>query len=182
MPSMQNFWHLFRCLRKVPPELYGRYDGWPGLGWDFSSTRQHLCHRHAGSSPEEVFSVFENPMVEESELILSQIYLRLFCWMTNCLSQVSPEDIGFWCFLIAFIFVVLSLVRHESTFWEDHLSFSQVAYCAVQTTQFFTFYAGTAGGPQLRLTQESHLHHFPTIVNHAQKKDIKGINIWAFSV
>ena len=27
------------------------------------------------------------------------------------LSQVSPEDIGFWCFLIAFIFVVLSLVR-----------------------------------------------------------------------
>ena len=25
--------------------------------------------------------------------------------------QVSPEDIGFWCFLIAFIFVVLSLVR-----------------------------------------------------------------------
>ena len=113
MPSMQYFWHSFRCLRKVPPELYGRYDGWPGLGWDFSSTRQHLCHRHAGSSPEEVFSVFENPLVEGSEIILSQIYLRLFCWMTNCLSQVSPEDIGFWCFLIAFIFVVLSLVRSQ---------------------------------------------------------------------
>ena len=59
---MQNFWHLFRCLREVPPKLYGRYDGWPGLGWDFSSTRQHLCHRHAGSSPEEVFSVFEKPI------------------------------------------------------------------------------------------------------------------------
>ena len=29
------------------------------------------------------------------------------------LSQVSPEDIGFWCFLIAFIFVVLSLVRSQ---------------------------------------------------------------------
>ena len=27
--------------------------------------------------------------------------------------QVSPEDIGFWCFLIAFIFVVLSLVRKQ---------------------------------------------------------------------
>merc|ERR1719391_153494 len=50
--------------------------------------------------------------------------------------QVSPEDIGFWCFLIAFIFVVLSLV----------------AYCAVQTTHFFTFYAGTAGGPQLSIS------------------------------
>lgn len=44
--------------------------------------------------------------------------------------QVSPPDIGFWCFLIAFVFVILSLV----------------AYCAVQTTEFFTFYAGTAGG------------------------------------
>ena len=77
MPSMQKNFHSFRCLRKVPPELYGRYDGWAGLGWDFSSTRQHLCHCHAGSSPEEVFSVLENPLIEESELILSQIYLRL---------------------------------------------------------------------------------------------------------
>ena len=44
--------------------------------------------------------------------------------------EVSPENLGFWCFLIAFIFVLLSLV----------------AYCWIQTTTFFKFYAGTAGG------------------------------------
>jgi equilibrative nucleoside transporter 1/2/3 len=47
--------------------------------------------------------------------------------------DVEAEDIGFYCFLIAFIFVLLSLV----------------AYCAVQTTDFFRFYAGTGGGASL---------------------------------
>ena len=60
----------------------------------------------------------------------------------------------------------------------------QVAYCAVQTTQFFTFYAGTAGGPQLRLAQQSHLR---TLLSYhsqscAKERYIEGTNIWAFSV
>jgi len=41
--------------------------------------------------------------------------------------DVSPERLGFYCFLIAFVFVLLSLV----------------AYCAIQTTTFFIHHAGT---------------------------------------
>jgi len=41
--------------------------------------------------------------------------------------DVTPINLGFYCFLVAFIFVVLSLV----------------AYCAIQTTNFFMYYAGT---------------------------------------
>ena len=40
--------------------------------------------------------------------------------------KVSPLNLGFYCFLTAFLFVIISLV----------------AYCAVQTTDFFIFYAG----------------------------------------
>ena len=43
--------------------------------------------------------------------------------------QVDASDLGFYCFLTAFLFVLLSLV----------------IYCAVQTTKFFAYYAGTAG-------------------------------------
>jgi len=41
--------------------------------------------------------------------------------------QVTPEKLGFYCFLIAFVFVVLSLV----------------AYFIIQTTDFFRHHAGT---------------------------------------
>jgi len=46
--------------------------------------------------------------------------------------QVDASDLGFYCFLTAFLFVLLSLV----------------IYCAVQTTAFFAYYAGTAGSLQ----------------------------------
>ena len=46
--------------------------------------------------------------------------------------EVTPENLGFYCFLVAFIFVILSLV----------------AYCAVQTTNFFMFHAGTGDSPE----------------------------------
>lgn len=46
--------------------------------------------------------------------------------------EVTPENLGFYCFLIAFIFVILSLV----------------AYCAIQTTNFFMFHAGTGDSPE----------------------------------
>jgi len=42
--------------------------------------------------------------------------------------QVSPGDIGFYCFIIAFVFVLVCLG----------------AYCAVQTTSFFRHFAGTS--------------------------------------
>ena len=51
--------------------------------------------------------------------------------------QVSPENLGFYCFLVAFIFVILSLV----------------AYMAVQTTAFFRHHAGT--GDQVITTTTS---------------------------
>jgi len=43
--------------------------------------------------------------------------------------QVKEADIGFYCFIVAFVFVLLSLGL----------------YCAVQTTPFFRYYAGTGG-------------------------------------
>jgi len=51
--------------------------------------------------------------------------------------KVSPENLGFYCFLVAFIFVILSLV----------------AYMAVQTTAFFRHHAGT--GDQVITTTTS---------------------------
>ena len=48
--------------------------------------------------------------------------------------QVSPENIGFYCFLVAFLFVIFSLV----------------AFMAIQTTAFFRHHAGT--GDQVGLT------------------------------
>ena len=48
--------------------------------------------------------------------------------------QVSPEHIGFYCFLVAFLFVIFSLV----------------AFMAIQTTTFFRHHAGT--GDQVGLT------------------------------
>jgi len=57
--------------------------------------------------------------------------------------DIAPADIGFYCFLTAFIFVVFSLV----------------AYCAVQTTDFFIFYAGinrlTSGESEQDLVRSS---------------------------
>lgn len=50
--------------------------------------------------------------------------------------EVSPENLGFYCFLVAFIFVILSLV----------------AYCAIQTTNFFMFHAGTGDSPESEST------------------------------
>ena len=49
-----------------------------------------------------------------------------------------------------------SLSGETGTFHFEYIFYRpQVAYCAVQTTQFFTFYAGTAGGPQLRFAEIS---------------------------
>ena len=53
------------------------------------------------------------------------------------LFQVSPEHIGFYCFLVAFLFVIFSLV----------------AFMAIQTTTFFRHHAGT--GDQVGLTTTS---------------------------
>jgi len=46
--------------------------------------------------------------------------------------NVTPINLGFYCFLVAFIFVIFSLV----------------AYCAIQTTNFFMFHAGTGDNPE----------------------------------
>ena len=51
--------------------------------------------------------------------------------------QVSPEHIGFYCFLVAFLFVIFSLV----------------AFMAIQTTTFFRHHAGT--GDQVGLATTS---------------------------
>ena len=53
--------------------------------------------------------------------------------------NASPLNLGFYCFLVAFIFVLLSLV----------------AYCAIQTTNFFKFHAGTGDSVENSLTQRS---------------------------
>ena len=53
------------------------------------------------------------------------------------LFQVSPEHIGFYCFLVAFLFVIFSLV----------------AFMAIQTTTFFRHHAGT--GDQVGLNTPS---------------------------
>ena len=58
--------------------------------------------------------------------------------------QVSPEHIGFYCFLVAFLFVIFSLV----------------AFMAIQTTTFFRHHAGT--GDQVGLTTTSSSSPSPT--------------------
>jgi len=54
--------------------------------------------------------------------------------------QVSPSNVGFYCFLVAFMFVLLSLVL----------------FMMIQTTAFFRHYAGT-GDTAYRVTDPPHL-------------------------
>ena len=97
---------FFRCVWQVPSKLHGRDDGRSSPGRDLSCSRQHLCHRHAGG----FLGLFLSSIFPKMA-ILSRGFQKPFD--KGLLSQVSPEDIGFWCFLIAFIFVVLSLVRSQ---------------------------------------------------------------------
>ena len=129
---------------QVPSKLHGRDDGRSSPGRNLSCSRQHLCHCHAGGF---------------LGLFLSSIFPKMAILSRGF---QKPFDKG--------LYIPGEPGRHRLLVLPDsiHLrrSFSgekpahftvynistrcQVAYCAVQTTQFFTFYAGTGGGPQLR--------------------------------
>ena len=138
----------FRRVWKVPSKLHGWDDGRASPRRNLSCPRQHLCHRHAG-------------YFHETDHLGIIFVINFSKNDKTTFQRPFPGQPGrHWLLVLPdCIHLRRSLSGETDTFHfetpQDIFTRPQVAYCAVQTTQFFTFYAGTAGGPQLRFAEIS---------------------------
>ena len=108
---------FFKCFQFV--KVYD-YNFKVGTEYCFEST-----HVGSGSELAKYLVRFRNRNTgtEEAKVLKKETSVQLLCVVT--VVQVSPENIGFSCFMVAFSFTIFSIG----------------VYCMVQTTSFFRYYA-----------------------------------------